>query len=65
MDERPGNPECQHEWVTDDIVIATNPPLYHRICERCGRVEHINGAEILPSRFGEIFQKFHSAKETP
>jgi hypothetical protein len=29
-----------HCWVVDDVVSATNPPLYHRRCKHCPRVEH-------------------------
>ena len=58
MEEREGNPQCQHKWEYDDIVIDTNPPMYHKICKKCGRLEHEYGSVIEPSAFEEIYKKF-------
>ena len=36
---REGDPNCKHEWIYDDMVYTTNPPIIYRICKFCGRVE--------------------------
>ena len=60
MDERQGNnPDCKHEWVYDDWVVLSNPPIYHRICKLCGRLEHEYGRRMESSKFGEINEEFH------
>jgi len=46
-DERPGDPNCIHEWVYDPWVVATYPATYHKICKRCGRLVH-ERREALP-----------------
>ena len=28
-----------HCWEEDNIVVATNPPRYHRRCKHCGKVQ--------------------------
>lgn len=61
MDERPGNPECRHEghWVYNDIVIDTNPPIGHRVCKLCGRLEHVQvGKMICLSPFLGVLRNF-------
>lgn len=58
MEERDGNPKCKHKWVYDDIVIDTNPPTYHKICENCGRLEHEIGKEVVYNNFNEIYNSF-------
>lgn len=59
MDEKEGNPKCKHSWVYENLIILTNPGHYHRICEKCGRVEHKSGPDIPASHFQEIWRKFH------
>ena len=34
-----GNPDCEHKWHRDSIVIDTLPPIYTKTCIVCGRVE--------------------------
>ena len=58
MKEHEGNPDCKHEWVTENAVICTNPPMWHRICKKCGRVEHVRG-EVIRDSFTEIYNQFH------
>ena len=36
---REGKPDCKHEWVYNNMVYTTNPPIVYRICKHCGRVE--------------------------
>ena len=59
MDAKEGNPNCNHEWVFDNVVICTNPPIYHKICKLCGRVEHEFGVAVDYSEFGDFYEKFH------
>ena len=59
-DNKDGDLNCNHQWEYDDIVICTNPPITHRICIKCGRVEHKSDAIIEPSKFNEVYQRFYS-----
>lgn len=54
MEERPGDPQCKHEWVWDNLVIDTYPPTRHRVCRKCGRLEHYHNP-LLPD--DETFDK--------
>ena len=54
-----GNPDCRHTWVYDDAVICTLPPICHRICSQCGRVEHVQGELSQVSVYEEFYGKFH------
>ena len=63
MKERPGDPKCDHSWVYDDLVICTNPPTMHKICSRCGKVEHESGEVTEPSYFGSILERFHEKEK--
>ncbi len=60
MEEKPGDINCKHEWVYDAMVIGTNPPIYHKICSKCGRVEHEFGRAIEYSGFNKLYNKFHA-----
>jgi len=57
--EHKGKPSCRHTWVYDDVTICTNPPMGHRICSQCGRVEHIRGKMLSEGTFGDMYDKFH------
>lgn len=64
--EQEGNPHCEHHWVYDCLIVATNPPISHKICVICGRVEHEQGSIIsLDLPFDDIYRKFHREKVTP
>lgn len=28
-----------HCYRTSDAVVATNPPIYHRVCKHCGKTQ--------------------------
>lgn len=57
--EHEGDPTCEHQWVTDNLVVCTDPPLWHRICQRCGRVEHVDGQRTpIREAFGDIYDRF-------
>ena len=57
--EREGNKDCEHEWVYSNWVVATYPATSHKICKKCGRVEH-EQAKLQPKKdtFEEIYKKF-------
>jgi len=59
MEEQEGDINCKHEWVYDNAVVLTCPPTYHKVCRRCGRLEHERG-DYSYNDFDEIYQKFHS-----
>lgn len=54
-----GDPNCNHEWVYDSKVIATNPPIHPKICGKCGRVEEEAGAYCDVAKFDRLYKKFH------
>ena len=56
-EERKGNPNCKHTWVHDNKIICTNPPMGHRICSQCGRVEHTGGEISFEPTFEELYMK--------
>jgi len=43
MSEKLTEEECLkiggHCWVVDNYVVLTNPPIYHRRCKHCGKVQ--------------------------
>ena len=49
----------KHKWIYDSTIIYTNPPIRHKICKLCGRVEHESEKYIEFSNFDEIYEKFH------
>jgi len=58
--DRFGNPNCAHFWIYDDTrVIATNPPIIHKICVYCGRIEHETGSHSDHREFQRIYEKFY------
>jgi len=57
-----GNHDCDHNWEYDDAVILTNPPMCHKICTKCGRVEHETSTLPQPSRFMELYTDFWGGK---
>ena len=61
MEEQAGNVQCQHKWVRDNITIDTLPPMYHRICSLCGRIEHAQEPMTNDKTFNEVFRQFHEA----
>ena len=65
MQEKEGNPDCEHQWVYDNAVILTNPPLYHKICKLCGRVEHERGRMEENDDFEQIHREFHGGWANP
>ena len=34
-----GSPECNHKWGRIEFTLDCLPPIHHRECEVCGRVE--------------------------
>ena len=60
MKEKEGDMNCKHEWCFDNMIIATNPPIYHKICKKCGRVEHVEGNYFeARNEFDDIYKKFY------
>lgn len=33
--------DCKHEFILDDIIIDTLPPMCHAKCKKCGFITHI------------------------
>ena len=57
--EKPGKPDCKHEYVYSNQVVLTYPEIYHRICKHCGQVEELQ--DELPPRepsFEELSRQF-------
>ena len=65
MKEKPGDPDCDHEWKYDNKVIQTAPPTYHKICKKCGRVEHERGKSRSRGKsFDDYHEEFHGSGES-
>jgi len=64
--EHEGDPNCEHKWVEGGTVHPMSPMLYHRICTKCGRVEHFH-KELFPAHmtFENAYQKFHGDGKEP
>ena len=59
--EKEGDPNCNHEFIYSNMVVATNPPISHKICKKCGRVvEESDELIITPDSYGQLFNKFHT-----
>ena len=59
MKEQEGDINCKHEWVHDNVVVDTNPPTYHKVCRRCGRVEH-ETRDYSYNDFDKVYHRFHA-----
>lgn len=61
--ETPGDPQCHHEWVYGDLIHPMDPPIRHKICKKCGRVEHeMEKREDRRSSFDGLYDRFHRGK---
>jgi len=58
-DKKPGDPNCKHKWIYSNIVVATFPPTYHKICMKCGRVEHEQHEATEEKDYFYYYKKFH------
>ena len=62
MDEIEGDLNCEHEWVHDNCVILTYPSINHKICSKCGRLEHEQIKEQESETFHDIRERFKNLK---
>ena len=54
---------CIHEWVYSSEVIATNPPIYRKICKLCGKQEEEHGTYYNANEYDELVEKFRKKNE--
>ena len=58
--EKAGYGECkEHDWVYANTVVMTHPPIYHRICSKCGQVEEQRPICVHEPDYDTIFRQFH------
>jgi len=49
---------CEHDWVYDEKVILTDPPMIKRICKNCGVEETVAVGSKEKESFKSIQEKF-------
>ena len=58
--EKAGTKECpEHEWVESPYVVATNPPIRHSICSKCGEVIEEQAAVQWADDYDTIMGRCH------
>ena len=57
--EYAGEVNCSHEWIVSNEAVLTSPLIYHQICSKCGRVEHVHNQTYYKDIFDITYRKFH------
>jgi hypothetical protein len=55
--------ECNHEWVYSPLVIATNPPIYRKICRKCGKKEEGGEFSVGLDEYYRVVERFRSIEK--
>ena len=50
--------QCQHDWVYSPFVALSNPPIYKKICKKCGKTEEERGDYVDSSEYDRTVKKF-------
>ena len=57
--EKEGDPDCSHAWIYSTWAVLTDPLIFHKICGKCGRVEHDSEPTDVRLSFEMVYEVFH------